>query len=197
MNSEPALWIGRLARDRRGSSTVEFALIAVVFFLFIFGIIDFGRAMWRWNAAAKATQWGARYAVVNDMVATALQDFDGLVAAGGNGLPVPIASINPNPVICTSTGCNGYGPLDAPAFANIVAAMQLIDDRIAAANVVVEYRHIGLGFAGNPYGADIVPSVTVRLQGRVFNLVTPGFSGLVSITMPDFATTLVGEDLAT
>ena len=67
--------------------------------------------------------------------------------------------------------------------------------RVQAANVVVEYQHIGLGFAGNPYGMDIVPTVKVRLQGMVFNLITPVFSGLMTINMPDFATTLMGEDL--
>ncbi len=177
-------------------SSVEFALVSLVFFLFIFGIFDFGRAMWQWNAAAKAAQWGARYAIVNDVVASGLADFDGLAAAGGNGLPVPLGAVNPNPVICDVNGCNGYGPLDTTAFNNIVNAMQQIYSRVQPENVVVEYEHIGLGFAGNPYGPDIVPTVKVSLQGMVFNLVTPGISGLVTITLPDFATTLMGEDLS-
>ena len=185
----------RFSRDRRGLSSVEFALVALVFFLFIFGIFDFSRALWQWNAAAKAAHWGARYTIVNDIVATGLVNFDGLAAAGGNGLAVPVGAVNPNPVICDVNGCNGYGPLDTAAFNNIVATMQLIYSRVQPANVVVEYEHVGLGFAGNPYGSDIVPTVTVRLQGMVFKLVTPMVSGLFTINMPDFATTLIGEDL--
>ena len=50
-------------------SSVEFALVTIVFFLFVFGIFDFGRAMWQWNAAAKAVHWGARFAIVNDPAA--------------------------------------------------------------------------------------------------------------------------------
>jgi len=99
-------------------------------------------------------------------------------------------------VICTSTGCNGYGPLDSNAFNAIVAEMQKIDDRIQAANVVVEYRHIGVAsMAGNPVGSDITPTVTIRLQNMVFNFITPGLAGIASVTMPSFVTTMTGEDL--
>ena len=108
---------------------------------------------------------------------------------------MPVTAIIPNPVICDAGSCNGYGPKDDAAFTAIVNRMRLIDDRIQPANVVVEYRHVGLGFSGNPFGPDIVPMVTVKLQGMVFNLVTPGLSGLVTISMPDFSTSLVGEDL--
>jgi len=186
-----------LGKDQSGTSTVEFALVATVFFLFIFGIIDFGRALWEWNSAAKATHWGARFAITNDMVASGLYTYDGVADAGGNGAPVPIAAVSPNPVVCNVSGCNGYGPLDAAALSAIVARMQQIDSRIQPANVVIEYRHIGLGFAGNPSGPDIVPAVTVKLQNMVFDFVTPGLSGIVSITMPEFKTTLIGEDLKT
>ncbi len=185
----------RFRRDRRGVSSVEFALVSMVFFLFIFGIFDFGRALWQWNAAAKAAQWGARYAIVNDVVAPGLANFDFVAAVGGNGKSIPVNIVNPNPVICDVNGCNGFGPLDTTAFNAIVNIMQGIYSRVQANNVVVEYEHVGLGFSGNPYGMDVVPTVKVRLQGMVFNLVTPGISGLVSINMPDFSTTLMGEDL--
>lgn len=181
--------------DNRGISSVEFAIVAVVFLMFLFGIIDFGRAMWEWNSAAKATHWGVRYAVVNNMVAPGLYTYDGVAAAGGNGLPIPAGAINPNPVVCTNTGCNGYG-FSAAAFTAIVTQMQKIYSRVQPANVVVEYLHVpGLGFAGNPYGPDFVPIVTVRLQGMVFNMTTPGLFNFASITMPAFTASMPGEDL--
>lgn len=183
-----------LLRNESGTSSVEFTLVALVFFLFVFGIVDFGRAMWQWNAAAKATQMGARFAVVSAMAAPLLATFDGIAAAGGNGLPVPEADIVPNPVICNSAGCNGYG-WNGAAFTAIVNRMQQYNNRIQAANVVVEYRHVGLGFAGNPFGPDFVPVVTVRLRNMTFNFVTPLVAGLATITMPDFRTTLTGEDM--
>jgi len=181
--------------DTRGISSIEFAMVVVAFLIFLFGIIDFGRAMWEWNSASKATHAGVRYAVVHNMAAPGLLTYDGVGAAGGNGLPIPAGAINPNPVVCTSAGCNGYGPLDNTAFNAIVTRMQQVYTRVQPANVVVEYLHVpGLGFAGNPYGPDFVPIVTVKLQGLVFNLAT-GLLGFATITMPAFAATMPGEDL--
>ena len=49
-----------------GTTMVEFAFVAVVFFMLLLGIMDFGRMLFIWNAAAEATRWGARLAVVCD-----------------------------------------------------------------------------------------------------------------------------------
>jgi hypothetical protein len=182
--------------DNRGISSVEFAIVAVVFFVFLFGIVDFGRAMWEWNSAAKATHWGVRYAVVNNMVAPGLYTYDGVVAAGGNGIPLPANSISPNPVVCTNTSCTGAYGFDATAFNAIVTRIQAIYSRVQPENVEVEYfQPSGLGFAGNPYGPDFVPIVTVKLKDMVFIPFTPGLLGIVSINMPAFAASMTGEDL--
>ena len=37
-------------KDVRGATAVEFAMIAPVLLMFIFGILEFGRAMWVHNA---------------------------------------------------------------------------------------------------------------------------------------------------
>jgi hypothetical protein len=49
-----------------GTTMVEFAIVAVLFFALLLGIMDFGRLLFTWNAAAEATRWGARIAVVCD-----------------------------------------------------------------------------------------------------------------------------------
>jgi hypothetical protein len=49
-----------------GAAIVEFAIVAVVFLTLLLGIMDFGRMLFTWNAAAEATRWGARVAVVCD-----------------------------------------------------------------------------------------------------------------------------------
>jgi Flp pilus assembly protein TadG len=200
------MFLRRLARDRRGMTSVEFALVCVVFFMMIFGIIDFSRAMWEWNAAAKATHWGVRYAVVNDMVAIRMSDWDGLADGGLTaGGTVPVAAVTgfgPSATItCTNTECGGATDPDndfnVNAFDDIVTRMQIIYDKIQPENVIVEYRHVGLGFAGNPLGPDLHPAVTIKLVGMGFDFVTPGLAGLFPITMPDFAATMTGEDLWT
>jgi Flp pilus assembly protein TadG len=52
--------------SQSGAAIVEFAIAAVVFFSLLLGIMDFGRMLFTWNAAAEATRWGARIAVVCD-----------------------------------------------------------------------------------------------------------------------------------
>ena len=203
-------------RDQRGISSIEFALVATVFFTMIFGLIDFSRAMWEWNAAAKATQFGARHAVVSDIVSVDYKDFSGLSVsgvtagnkvplkdAGGNDIIAPIFCSDSDPGAGLAIGCGtSLGGLsaakaDAVAFLAIVVEMQKMYGRIEAHNVVVEYRHIGMGFAGNPIGPDIDPLVTVKLRDMEFDFVTPGFTGIFTLNLPDFAASLTGEDHVT
>jgi hypothetical protein len=71
--------------------------------------------------------------------------------------------------------------------------MQVVYPQLQASEVTVEYRDIGLGFAGRE---GPVPAVTVRLNNIQFNfIVLSSLLGLPTITMPDFRATLVGEDL--
>jgi Flp pilus assembly protein TadG len=53
-----------LKKAQRGAAAVEFALVAVVFFMLLIGIVEMGRVLFTWNAAAEATRYGARVAVV-------------------------------------------------------------------------------------------------------------------------------------
>jgi hypothetical protein len=54
-------------RDERGTALVEFALIAPLLFLLLFGIIDFGRALNYYNQVTQLAGQGARAAVVHRM----------------------------------------------------------------------------------------------------------------------------------
>lgn len=52
-------------RRRRGQALVEFALVAPMFFLVLFGIIEAGRFIFYYETLNNATREGARYAIVN------------------------------------------------------------------------------------------------------------------------------------
>jgi Flp pilus assembly protein TadG len=52
-------------RRQRGQALPEFALIAPLFFLFLFGIIEAGRFVFYYEILNNATREGARYAIVN------------------------------------------------------------------------------------------------------------------------------------
>ncbi len=49
----------------RGQAMVEFALVAPLFFLLLFGIIEAGRFIFYYETLSNATREGARYAIVN------------------------------------------------------------------------------------------------------------------------------------
>ncbi|MFZ2170078.1 MAG: TadE/TadG family type IV pilus assembly protein [Methylococcaceae bacterium] len=51
-------------KAQRGAAMVEFALIALLFFMLLFGIIEFGRAFFTYNTLVEATRRGARVAAV-------------------------------------------------------------------------------------------------------------------------------------
>ena len=50
-----------------GTTSVEFSLTALIFFLLVMGVVEFGRVVFTWNAAAEATRAGARIASVSPM----------------------------------------------------------------------------------------------------------------------------------
>jgi Flp pilus assembly protein TadG len=50
--------------SQMGATTIELALVLVLFFMFLLGVTDFSRMLFTWNAATEATRLGARYAVV-------------------------------------------------------------------------------------------------------------------------------------
>jgi hypothetical protein len=53
-----------MKRRQKGLYIVEFALVAGLFFVLLFGIIEFARALFTWNTLTEATRRGARLAAV-------------------------------------------------------------------------------------------------------------------------------------
>jgi Flp pilus assembly protein TadG len=54
----------RFVREERGQEIVEFALASFVFLMTIFGTLEFGLAVWRYNMVSNLAQEGARWASV-------------------------------------------------------------------------------------------------------------------------------------
>ena len=188
----------RLLHDRSAASAAEFALVLPLLILLLFGIIDAGRFMWEYNRAEKATQVGARMAVVTDVISTGLGT-QGYVGVGGltQGDVIPASALSP--IVCAQTACTctgscptGYAAANTPAFNAVLTRMRNMKPDIAAANVRVEYRGSGLGYAGDPNGMDPSPLVTVRLTGVQFKPITTLL--FATITMPATLTTLTAED---
>lgn len=193
-------------KARDGASAVEFAIVVLLFVGILFGAIDFSRMGWIYNLYEKATQAGARVAVVAPIVATKLETYDFSTEKGFGG-PYSTGSIVPvnqvygtavgEPIVCTwsagAAACTGnWGPYDSAAFQAIADEMRVIAADLTNEDITVEYQHIGLGFAGNPFGTDVTPAVTVRISGKLFRFITPlALGGTISFS--DFTATLTGE----
>ena len=52
-------------KSEKGQSLVEMALVCLIFFFLLFGILEFGRALWTYNTIVQSTREAARWAVVN------------------------------------------------------------------------------------------------------------------------------------
>jgi len=192
--------LGRLLRSERAASAAEFALVLPLFLLLLFGIVDSGRFMWEYNQAEKATQMGVRYAVVTDPVLNGLYTYSFSISGGipqGSAVPTTsfdtatcdnsTCSCSPGGGFCTATSRN------ATAFTNLVTRMSYMYPQIAASNVQIQYKNVGLGFAGDPDGPDVSPLVTVSLTGLQFHPITC-LVFACSISMPDFRAGLTLED---
>lgn len=60
---------GVAGRRRRGAAVVEFAVVVPIFFLMVFGMIEFGRMVMVHQMLAGAAREGARQAIVNGATA--------------------------------------------------------------------------------------------------------------------------------
>ena len=191
-------------RERRGAAGAEFALIVLVFAGLLLGIIDFGRALWEYNEAVKACQAGVRFAVANNIIATNLMTYDGIVDGKLNALdPIPLSTF-PSPIVCNATSCTPNEGYEEAAYDAIYDEMAAHYPRLGtAANpnpqaiVEVTYEHVGMSLAGNPYGPDVWPLTTVSIRGLQFEFSTPLIGNVVPFEFPRCSASLTGEDFQT
>jgi Flp pilus assembly protein TadG len=97
-----------------GTGMVEFALVASVLFMLIFGIMDAGRALFAYDAVAQAARLGSRFAMVRGNSCSGLS---GGCPASSNDIQTYLRSVEPglNSSSLTATAvCSGGGTLVAP-----------------------------------------------------------------------------------
>ncbi|MEG3155622.1 TadE/TadG family type IV pilus assembly protein [Sphingomonas sp. RB1R13] len=198
----------RLARDRRGGSAAEYAMVLPLLLVFIFAVIDGGRFMWRYNRAEKATQAGARVAAVTQIIPSGLAaswvgvTVNGTILTQGDIIPASAIGtiICKKPAGTLICDCQSVVagvtclPINTTGWDAIVSRVKLMEPAATDANILVEYRDSGLGYAGDPSGLDIAPLVTVKLKDLTFQPASLLIFGKINYDMPVFATTLTAED---
>ena len=87
---------GLYRRNRRGAAAVEFALVAPVFFLLVFGLIEYGRMVMVQQMLTNASREGARHAVLDGATSTEVTTIvnDYLSSGSVTGATV---TVTPNP----------------------------------------------------------------------------------------------------
>jgi Flp pilus assembly protein TadG len=85
MRNEPAS--ANHSRFEAGQAMVEFALTALIFFTVIFGVVDFGRAVFEYNLLASSAREGARMASIpsytdSQVITRAVDSSGGFIASG-------------------------------------------------------------------------------------------------------------------
>lgn len=206
--------VSRVGHDQSGTTTIEFSIVMLLFFLLTFGLVEFGYALFQWNSASKAAQVGARMAAVSNPVWSPLTTLTSTGTAGSawqTAYDVTCRGTNATGSAgsCSGTSSSGYSS----------AAMQAlvfgrgggttcgtigtdgdpgicdIFSRITPENVNITYQNTGLGFVGRPGGP--VPTITLTLSGLTYEFFAlGGLLGFSDITMPDFTVTMTGEDLS-
>ena len=154
--------------DERGTTVAEFAIVALIFFIMIFGIIEFGRLLYTHNALADATRRGARYAAMHPgTTAEDITKVQNEVVYGANG-----------------TFDDDGNPTSAPLVSGLTRDM-------------VEVTFEGEDMDGDPetpektaFGSNL-GTASVKIVGYTFNLSIPIVGR--PIAMPDYATTLSAE----
>lgn len=181
-------------KDEQASTAAEFGLLSVVFIGMMLGIVDMARLAFEVNSAKAAARHAARIAVVSLPAVKELIDYDAVACGIPGGQPIPVGgACAPPDYVCQSIGC-GSGTLVKPNFDRIVTAVRSYYGTAKAANVVIEYRHRGLGTSGF-IGSDIEPLITVRLVGLTFQPISLQMFGVAPFPIPSVATTLTAESL--
>jgi hypothetical protein len=73
------------AHRQRGVASVEFALIAIVFFSLLFGVIEFGRLLFSINSVQEVTRRAAREQTVRWLTASTAVQREAVLHPGGDG----------------------------------------------------------------------------------------------------------------
>jgi len=126
-----AVKLGRPIRARSGNSMVEFALVAPLFFLLVFGILDYGRLFYEQETLQYAMRQAGRFAVTGQNSGT--NRVTAIIQVAENASAGLINSGNINNIIITSGGTTNFaGKGTQEMTITMVSNLKLITPGIAA-----------------------------------------------------------------
>ena len=114
-------------------ASIEAALVLPALFLFVFGIIEFGMALWQWNTMLLAVEQAGRYAMVNNATCgvscaeTQMQSIlsNASVCTTPTSGQICVSATCSNPSTCTPTTSSTTMTLSAAYGFNLLSLFQL------------------------------------------------------------------------
>lgn len=103
----------RTRRNQKGTTAVEFAIVGLVFFMVLFGLIDLSRVFFNLAALDEAARRGARVAAVcpvNDPAVTQVALFNGLIPTLGSQ-HISVQYLDEDGVVVGDPAGAGYGSI--------------------------------------------------------------------------------------
>ena len=116
-HAKPTLGFRRTAARDCGATLVEFALVCSLFLVMLFGVIEFGRALYTYHFVSHAAREAARWAAVNGTSCGS----DAVAGTSDNGsCTAPITSSSGSYSLCSS-GCTYAQQSDVKNYAKMIA----------------------------------------------------------------------------
>lgn len=91
-----------------GAAAVEFSLVALLFFILLFGVMEIARVLFVWNSATEATRYGARVAVVCSLNDSAIVSRMQRIMPNLPAEKVKVEYLPNSPISCNRDGTDGH-----------------------------------------------------------------------------------------
>jgi Flp pilus assembly protein TadG len=119
--------LAHLRRDERGASALEFSILAIPLLAFMFGILEFGRAMWTEEALQSTASTVARCVglqIQQRAAISAAPNYETSVCPYASNPPTGVASLYPQGslALCGCNNSSGYNSTNTTAYANSLAS---------------------------------------------------------------------------
>ena len=116
-------WPGRACRQR-GQALVEFALGALLLFLIVFGVVDFGRVIYAYSAVSNAAREGARYGAVHPSDTGLAQAIQTVAQGKTVGVSIAVTSVAVDTDKVTVSVSSSFTPI-TPLLSSITGTITL------------------------------------------------------------------------
>jgi Flp pilus assembly protein TadG len=147
-----------ILRNEKGTTAVEYALIVPILLTLVLGVMDLGLYLFQWEEATKATQVGARKAVVSDPVVASAKTTGNAGFAPGTSCMDTSKSPPVSSACAFTASCSGN--CSGAAFDAIFANMQAAFPSLKKSNVAISYTANGFGEVGIQIPANVTVSIT-------------------------------------